>query len=147
MVCRNAHTHKARRVNPLIISTPEEKALFSLGERTSFIRVNMYNSSHRPPPRHETAPQALSLPISHPSPSHFLRSGAPPFFLPTVRARHCRCRCRKDLGHANSAHWTCRLEGARLDGRHHAEQDVIDVPPREERPPEGVWWVLDEVGV
>ncbi|TEB22448.1 Thioesterase/thiol ester dehydrase-isomerase [Coprinellus micaceus] len=32
MVCRNAHTHKARRVNPLIISTPEEKALFSLGE-------------------------------------------------------------------------------------------------------------------
>ncbi|KAG5725108.1 hypothetical protein E4T56_gene10265 [Termitomyces sp. T112] len=34
MVCRDANTHKARQVNPLIISTPEERSLFAMGERT-----------------------------------------------------------------------------------------------------------------
>lgn len=34
MVCRDANTHRAKPVNPLIISTPEEKTLYSLGERT-----------------------------------------------------------------------------------------------------------------
>lgn len=33
MVCRDANTHLAKPVNPLTISTPEEKALYSLGER------------------------------------------------------------------------------------------------------------------
>lgn len=32
MVCRNAQTHKAHPVNPLIASTPEEKRLLSIGE-------------------------------------------------------------------------------------------------------------------
>ncbi|KAK0463123.1 Thioesterase/thiol ester dehydrase-isomerase [Desarmillaria tabescens] len=32
MVCRDANTHKARKVNPLIISTPEEEALYAMGE-------------------------------------------------------------------------------------------------------------------
>lgn len=32
MVARDAVTHKARAVNPLILSTPEEQALFSFGE-------------------------------------------------------------------------------------------------------------------
>ncbi len=32
MVCRDANTHKARQVNTLSISTPEEHALYSLGE-------------------------------------------------------------------------------------------------------------------
>jgi len=32
MVCRDANTHRAKAVNPLTISTPEEKALYSLGE-------------------------------------------------------------------------------------------------------------------
>ncbi|KAF7373405.1 hypothetical protein MSAN_00550100 [Mycena sanguinolenta] len=32
MVCRDAVTHRARNVHPLIISTAEEKALFSMGE-------------------------------------------------------------------------------------------------------------------
>ncbi|KAJ7058107.1 Thioesterase/thiol ester dehydrase-isomerase [Mycena amicta] len=32
MVCRDAVTHKARDVHPLIISTPEEQALHSMGE-------------------------------------------------------------------------------------------------------------------
>ncbi|KAG6887669.1 hypothetical protein C0995_013621 [Termitomyces sp. Mi166 len=32
MVCRDANTHKARQVNPLVISTPEERSLFAMGE-------------------------------------------------------------------------------------------------------------------
>ncbi|KAG5640978.1 hypothetical protein DXG03_006471 [Asterophora parasitica] len=32
MVCRDAHTHKARPVNPLITSTPEERNLHAIGE-------------------------------------------------------------------------------------------------------------------
>lgn len=32
MVARDAITHKARAVNPLILSTPEEQALFKFGE-------------------------------------------------------------------------------------------------------------------
>lgn len=35
MVCRDAETHKARPVNPLITSTPEEKLLLEIGECTS----------------------------------------------------------------------------------------------------------------
>lgn len=33
MVCRDANTHRARPVNPLVISTPEERALYTMGER------------------------------------------------------------------------------------------------------------------
>ncbi|KAJ7468589.1 Thioesterase/thiol ester dehydrase-isomerase [Mycena latifolia] len=32
MVCRDAVTHRARNVHPLVISTPEEQALYSMGE-------------------------------------------------------------------------------------------------------------------
>ncbi|KAF5332044.1 hypothetical protein D9758_016557 [Tetrapyrgos nigripes] len=32
MVCRDANTHKARKVHPLIITTSEEKLLYSIGE-------------------------------------------------------------------------------------------------------------------
>lgn len=32
MVCRDAATHKARPVNPLIASSPEEQALLAIGE-------------------------------------------------------------------------------------------------------------------
>ncbi|KAF5375348.1 hypothetical protein D9615_008028 [Tricholomella constricta] len=32
MVCRDANTHKARPVNPLIFSTPEERSLYAIGE-------------------------------------------------------------------------------------------------------------------
>lgn len=35
MVCRDAYTHKARQVNPLVISTPDEKALYAMGEGDS----------------------------------------------------------------------------------------------------------------
>ena len=35
MVCRDANTHKAREVNPLIIATSEERTLYDMGERMS----------------------------------------------------------------------------------------------------------------
>ena len=34
MVCRDAKTHKAAPVNPLKLSTDEDKQLFALGEST-----------------------------------------------------------------------------------------------------------------
>lgn len=33
MVCRDANTHRAREVNPLVRSTPEEHSLYAIGER------------------------------------------------------------------------------------------------------------------
>lgn len=36
MVCRDAVTHRARNVHPLIISTSEEQSLYSMGEGQSF---------------------------------------------------------------------------------------------------------------
>jgi acyl-coenzyme A thioesterase 9 len=36
MVCRDSITHRARNVNQLIISTPEEQALFTMGEGLRF---------------------------------------------------------------------------------------------------------------
>jgi hypothetical protein len=35
MVCRDANTHRARDVHPLIISTPQEQALYAMGEGLS----------------------------------------------------------------------------------------------------------------
>jgi len=32
MVCRDSTTHKAKAVNPLIIQTPDEKAIFAVGQ-------------------------------------------------------------------------------------------------------------------
>lgn len=32
MVCRDARTHKAHPVNPLVIRTTEEQALYSMGK-------------------------------------------------------------------------------------------------------------------
>ncbi|KAJ6619015.1 Thioesterase/thiol ester dehydrase-isomerase [Mycena sp. CBHHK59/15] len=48
MVCRDAHSHRARNVHPLIISTPEEQALYSMGEETSTI-TRPRSLSHVPP--------------------------------------------------------------------------------------------------
>lgn len=46
MVCRDANTHRARQVNPLVISTPEERALHSMGECAYCLRGSLPHS-HR----------------------------------------------------------------------------------------------------
>ncbi|KAF9264624.1 Thioesterase/thiol ester dehydrase-isomerase [Marasmius fiardii PR-910] len=51
MVCRDANTHKARPVNPLKISTPEEQALYAMGETLRTKRqTNAQRSLSRVPP-------------------------------------------------------------------------------------------------
>jgi acyl-coenzyme A thioesterase 9 len=41
MVCRDAHTHRAREVNSLILSTPDEQALFNMGEGLALSRISI----------------------------------------------------------------------------------------------------------
>ncbi|KAK0213534.1 Thioesterase/thiol ester dehydrase-isomerase [Armillaria fumosa] len=56
MVCRDANTHRARKVNPLVISTPEEKALHSMGEDMKRRRQSVaLRSLDRVPPSSEEA--------------------------------------------------------------------------------------------
>ncbi|GLB44663.1 putative thioesterase thiol ester dehydrase-isomerase [Lyophyllum shimeji] len=51
MVCRDANTHKARAVNPLIISTPEERSLYKMGEQLKHRRQSvLLRSLSRVPP-------------------------------------------------------------------------------------------------
>ncbi|KZT61476.1 Thioesterase/thiol ester dehydrase-isomerase [Calocera cornea HHB12733] len=51
MVCRDAATHKAREVNPLILGTPEEEALYALGKSHAESRkVTQASSLSRVPP-------------------------------------------------------------------------------------------------
>ncbi|CAA7262575.1 unnamed protein product [Cyclocybe aegerita] len=45
MVCRNAATNKAREVNPLIISTPQERGLYALGEHMKQRRQSLAQRS------------------------------------------------------------------------------------------------------
>ncbi|KAG9096285.1 hypothetical protein FS749_008780 [Ceratobasidium sp. UAMH 11750] len=56
MVARDAVTHKARAVNPLVLSTPEEKALFKFGEsHKDRKRIISTASLTRVPPSQEEA--------------------------------------------------------------------------------------------
>ncbi|KEP52668.1 acyl-CoA thioester hydrolase [Rhizoctonia solani 123E] len=56
MVARDATTHKARAVNPLVLSTPEEKALFKFGEAARARRKTASMASlQRVPPSQEEA--------------------------------------------------------------------------------------------
>ncbi|KAH7339912.1 HotDog domain-containing protein [Rhizoctonia solani] len=56
MVARDAVTHKARAVNPLVLSTPEEKSLFKFGEAARARRKTASMTSlQRVPPSQEEA--------------------------------------------------------------------------------------------
>ncbi|TFK40688.1 Thioesterase/thiol ester dehydrase-isomerase [Crucibulum laeve] len=62
MVCRDANTHRARAVNPLIISTPEEKSLYSLGEHMKERRKSLaLRSLSRVPPSSAEAQELHSF--------------------------------------------------------------------------------------
>ena len=45
MVCRDARTNRAREVHPLVAVTPEEKRLFTLGERMSFLFYSIFSNT------------------------------------------------------------------------------------------------------
>ncbi|KZO90057.1 Thioesterase/thiol ester dehydrase-isomerase [Calocera viscosa TUFC12733] len=66
MVCRDAITHKAREVNPLILGTPEEEALYALGKSHAEIRKSIQASSlSRMPPSHTEAQAVHEMFPSH----------------------------------------------------------------------------------
>ncbi|KAF9009194.1 Thioesterase/thiol ester dehydrase-isomerase [Hymenopellis radicata] len=66
MVCRDANTHKARQVNTLSISTPEEHALYSLGEGIKRRRLSVAERSlHRVPPTSAEAKELHSFYLTH----------------------------------------------------------------------------------
>lgn len=57
MVCRDAHTHKARKVPPLIVETEEEKMLWKIGQehKDNRQRFQMSTLDKRPPNQAESA--------------------------------------------------------------------------------------------
>lgn len=57
MVCRDAHTNKARKVPPLIIDTPEEKILWDIGKdhKESRSLFNQEALDKKPPTAEEAA--------------------------------------------------------------------------------------------
>ncbi|EAU87567.2 hypothetical protein CC1G_11876 [Coprinopsis cinerea okayama7 len=66
MVCRNAHTHKAKKVHPLTVSTDEEKALNALGEHMKQRRLKAASQSlDTVPPTSKEAAELHSFYLSH----------------------------------------------------------------------------------
>ncbi|KAJ2915336.1 hypothetical protein MD484_g5070, partial [Candolleomyces efflorescens] len=66
MVCRNAKTNKARKVHPLIISTPEEHALYSLGAQMKQRRqISAMQSLSQVPPTSAEAEKLHSFYLKH----------------------------------------------------------------------------------
>lgn len=57
MVCRDSHTHKARKVPPLIVDTPEEKMLWDIGQEHKEQRHEFLQASldKKPPTSDEVA--------------------------------------------------------------------------------------------
>lgn len=41
MVCRDANTRQAYKVNPLVVSTPEETSLYAIGKREFVLRASL----------------------------------------------------------------------------------------------------------
>ncbi|KAL9710573.1 hypothetical protein Ac2012v2_006111 [Leucoagaricus gongylophorus] len=66
MVCRDANTHRAKAVNPLTISTPEERALYSLGEDVKNRRQELaLGSLSRVPPSSSEAEDLHAFHLRH----------------------------------------------------------------------------------
>lgn len=66
MVCRDAYTHSAKAVNPLVLSTPEEKALYSLGEDIKNRRQELaLRSLSRVPPSSSEAADLHTFYLQH----------------------------------------------------------------------------------
>ncbi|KAJ7619430.1 Thioesterase/thiol ester dehydrase-isomerase [Roridomyces roridus] len=66
MVCRDAVTHLARTVNPLLKSTPEEEALYAMGEEMKKRRQSMaLRSLSRVPPSSQEAEALHTFYLNH----------------------------------------------------------------------------------
>ncbi|PPQ69355.1 hypothetical protein CVT25_004747 [Psilocybe cyanescens] len=66
MVCRNSTTHRARKVNPLILATSEERGLHELGEHMKQRRQSSaLKSLSRVPPSSEEAAELHTFYLKH----------------------------------------------------------------------------------
>ncbi|KAH9477054.1 Acyl-coenzyme A thioesterase 9, mitochondrial [Psilocybe cubensis] len=66
MVCRNSTTHRARQVNPLALTTPEERSLHLLGEHMKQRRQSSaLKSLSRVPPSSEEAEELHAVYLKH----------------------------------------------------------------------------------
>jgi len=66
MVCRDAKTHRAKEVNPLVLQTPEERSLYALGEQMRQRRKsNALRSLSRVPPSSEEAAELHAFMLKH----------------------------------------------------------------------------------
>jgi hypothetical protein len=64
MVCRNARTHKAHPVHPLEVSTPEERALYGLGDRKAEIVHSTVNLTETLRHERETSEGCFPIPLA-----------------------------------------------------------------------------------
>ncbi|TDL27144.1 Thioesterase/thiol ester dehydrase-isomerase [Rickenella mellea] len=78
MVCRDAKTHSARKVNPLIVSTAEEKALYQIAHKSRKILLRQRSLSRVPPSSEEAvALHNVYLGRTHASQKH-VQDGSEP---------------------------------------------------------------------
>lgn len=106
MVCRDAHTHCARKVNPLVCTTPEEKALHDLGKRASYPPSFPYLKMTSPLPSRQTTPHSPRPNLTLPRAPQLSRSSRAARRTPEARTRH---------------HGTYEIglgQGPRVDGGH-----------------------------
>lgn len=82
MVCRDANTHRAREVNPLVISTPQERALHRMGER-EYAPYN-YWSHLSNVSSDETTASIISSSLFVTCPSELIRGGGSALLFPPV---------------------------------------------------------------
>lgn len=94
MVCRDAHTHRARPVNSLIITTPEEEKLFKTGEGWQFLVKLYFAFIEIPCCRAERPSKIERATFSIPGPTDIRRSASSTFVLSAIRERefhYSRC--------------------------------------------------------
>jgi len=78
MVCRDAYTHRAREVNSLILSTPDEQALFNMGEGLKRRRQSLaLRSLSRVPPTSVEAQDLHTFYLNHGQDGHQIPQTGP----------------------------------------------------------------------
>ncbi|KAJ8074948.1 hypothetical protein PM082_019275 [Marasmius tenuissimus] len=90
MVCRDANTHRAREVNPLVITTPEERALYAMGEAMKTKRqTNAQRSLSRVPPSSSEAEALHSFYLQYGQQSGNQKQSDDLVFMSDTRVEKC----------------------------------------------------------
>ena len=115
MVCRDANTHKAREVNPLIIATSEERTLYAMGERMSIIQWSPPSQGLIDCHRNEMPPPVCRPPFLVACAPEFSRSRSSTFILASAWAAW--------------RNYDGRPRRARVDGRYKTGEVYAHVSP------------------